>query len=182
MYSEISKAEIQVTAFHLKNGYKIGEPLEFEYNRSDPYINWLLKLCCKVIRWLCKFIGERATKEMIGPRKDCRLYRTWLMMEELSETIEGLFTGNEIKYADGLGDLMYVVVGSAITNDIPLQMVFDEVQIANMNKKKRTKKDPRMRNKGVNWQKPNIAKGIVNGRFLRAWLMEKAKEELNAYN
>jgi NTP pyrophosphatase (non-canonical NTP hydrolase) len=176
-----SKAEVQVTAFHYRNGFKIGDPIHQEFHRGDSWMNVLLKFCCMILRWLCKFIGKRATKEMVGARKDCRLYRSWLMLEELQEVMFAMSQGDEIKYADGLGDLLYVVVGSAVSNDIPLQFVVDEIQDANMKKKKRTSNNLRMRDKGINWKRPDIEKALKNGRIYKSALIIEAKKEVERY-
>lgn len=60
--------------------------------------------------------------------------RMRLMTEELGETARALTTGNMVEFADGLADLIYVAVGTAIAYGIPLDRVWDEVQRSNMAK------------------------------------------------
>lgn len=62
------------------------------------------------------------------------LKRARLMTEELSETIEAMDNGDLVKIADGLGDLLYVVIGTALVYGIPIAAVFDEVHRSNMSK------------------------------------------------
>ena len=94
---------------------------------------------------------------------DPSLYRAHLMIEELGELIGALARKNEIDLADALADLIYVVIGTAITYDIPLNEVFNEVHRSNMTKT-RSSSDDRMRSKEGNYRPPNIKKAIEHGR------------------
>lgn len=60
--------------------------------------------------------------------------RVRLMCEELAETIRALQAGNEQALADGLVDLVYVVLGTGFVYDLPLAHVWHEVHAANMRK------------------------------------------------
>lgn len=60
--------------------------------------------------------------------------RIRLMTEELSETIQALVDGNMPEFADGLADLLYVTIGTALAYGIPLEAVWTEVQRSNMAK------------------------------------------------
>lgn len=60
--------------------------------------------------------------------------RVDLMHEELLETTEAMFREDMEGIADGLADLAYVVIGTAVAYGIPLDRVFDEVHRANMTK------------------------------------------------
>ena len=62
--------------------------------------------------------------------------RARLMMEELSEVMQAMAVGNLPLLADGLADLVYVVVGTAIAFGIPFDEVFSEVHRSNMTKAK----------------------------------------------
>ena len=176
-----SRAEVQVMAFHLKNGFKVGDNLFNEWRRGSLLSNWILRIISFILKFISKRIVKRAMRDMSGVRNDARLYRTQLMVEELGETLEGMYKGDENLYADGLGDLQYVVVGSAVTNGIPLQFVMDEIQRANMSKKTRTDKDCRMRNKGRDWKRPDIETAIRLGRGQMESLNQAAKEEEMKY-
>ena len=56
------------------------------------------------------------------------------MLSELSEVLDALATRDEVALADGLADLEYVTVGTAVTFAIPLGATFDEVHRSNMTK------------------------------------------------
>lgn len=60
--------------------------------------------------------------------------RARLMLEELGETISSMADGGIVKAADGLADLAYVTVGSAVAFGIPLPEVWEEVHRTNMAK------------------------------------------------
>jgi NTP pyrophosphatase (non-canonical NTP hydrolase) len=92
---------------------------------------------------------------------DERLYRCYLMLEELQEVIQAMADNDEVELADGLGDLRYVVSGTAITYSIPLPQLFDAIHESNMSKKQRClQTNPRMRDKGPDFFKPDI-KGVI---------------------
>lgn len=60
--------------------------------------------------------------------------RIKLMDEELSETIEAMHAKDMVKTVDGLADLMYVVLGTAVELGVDMEQVFELVQGANMAK------------------------------------------------
>lgn len=86
-------------------------------------------------------------------------FRLDLLKEELSELEEGIHSGDQIKVADALGDLLYVLVGTAIEFDIPLEEVFNEVHRSNMTKLPRQPDDikGRIRDKGHAYVPPDLA-------------------------
>jgi phosphoribosyl-ATP pyrophosphohydrolase len=57
-----------------------------------------------------------------------------LMLEELGETIEAVLRGDVAEFADGLADLLYVTLWSAVVHGVPIEAVFAEVQRANLAK------------------------------------------------
>ncbi len=56
------------------------------------------------------------------------------MVEELAEVAKGLGDSDEVELLDGLSDLTYVVVGTAVAYDMPLSESFMEVHRSNMTK------------------------------------------------
>lgn len=90
---------------------------------------------------------------------DRRVLRAHLMVEELEEVLYAMIVGDEELLLDGLADLIFVVVGTAVTFDLPLDGAFVEVARSNMTKEKQLK-DPakdRVRQKGPNYDPPRIA-------------------------
>lgn len=96
---------------------------------------------------------------------DTRTFRCAFMAEELAETIEAMAAGDEIALADGLADLLYVVLGTAIQLDIPLAHVFDEVHRSNMTKVTASAENPLLKmGKGGSYEPPNIVAALLAGR------------------
>lgn len=57
-----------------------------------------------------------------------------LMLEELAETLQAMAKGDTAEMADGLADLVYVTVFTALLHGVDLRPVWAEVQRANMSK------------------------------------------------
>lgn len=62
------------------------------------------------------------------------LLRKRLMQEELGETLDAMHRADLVEIADGLADLCYVAIGTAVAYGIPLDKVFEEVHRSNMDK------------------------------------------------
>lgn len=97
-------------------------------------------------------IGEKPT---LVPY-DLAKQRYEFMLEELNEYMLAIENGDLVGVADGLADLIYVALGSAVVFGIDLQPIFDEVHRSNMTK---TALDPATRKggKGAGYQPPRIA-------------------------
>ena len=65
------------------------------------------------------------------PSAGDRQLREKLILEELQELIEA---ETVVDVADALGDLLYVVLGAAVTYGIDLEPVFQEIHRSNMTK------------------------------------------------
>ncbi|KRA97753.1 hypothetical protein ASD83_11705 [Devosia sp. Root685] len=60
--------------------------------------------------------------------------RSALLAEECQETVDALARGDMEKIADGLADVIYVAIGTALEFGIPLERVWAEVHRSNMAK------------------------------------------------
>lgn len=107
-----------VRAFHKKMGFDDTQPLDGT-------------LCKSLIR-----LGAQLQEmsESIKLTSDRRTTRAHLMLEELGELLRAMGRGDEVETLDALADLTYVVMGSAITMDLPLPEAFSEVHRSNMTK------------------------------------------------
>lgn len=99
----------------------------------------------------------------IGQDPKTDLVRAHLVAEELGEFTLALANKDIVLAADALGDLIYVVVGAAVTYGIPLKQVFDEIHKSNMTKAVRDPNDTRLRNKGESYVPANIPLALVKG-------------------
>jgi predicted HAD superfamily Cof-like phosphohydrolase len=57
-----------------------------------------------------------------------------LIREEVTELATANQSGDMVGVADGIADLIYVLIGTAVEYGIPLQPIWDEVHRANMSK------------------------------------------------
>lgn len=63
-----------------------------------------------------------------------RKRRVWLLREEFLEYLDGEKEDDLIEIADGLADMMYILIGTALSYGIPIERVFNEVHSSNMTK------------------------------------------------
>lgn len=90
--------------------------------------------------------------------KDPRFLRMHLILEEAAEVCQAILAGDVIETTDGLCDLAYVTVGTAVSLNLPLAEGFDEVHSSNMTKRRvRSEDDVRFRGKGPNYRPPDLA-------------------------
>jgi len=60
--------------------------------------------------------------------------RVKLMISELAELISAMADDDIVGVADGIADLLYVVIGTGLAYGIPMKKVFDQVHANNMTK------------------------------------------------
>jgi predicted HAD superfamily Cof-like phosphohydrolase len=152
--------EDKVREFHAKFGFSMDRKLS-TYNDVDVDRE-LLVLGTRLRDWAREFQKKAEVEQRNG---DERLYRAHLLVEELGECLQSMGMRHEVSFADALGDLQYVLSGTALTYAIPLKEVFDEIHRSNMTKI-RTEGDQRMRTKdpALGYSKPDIQKAIDLGR------------------
>lgn len=158
---DLSKA---VREFHVKHGFALDSELftQLKDSQSDGLLNTL----GQQLIGLSRDILELGMKDQ-AERGDVRVYRSHLLLEELGETFIKMARGDETGVADGLGDLKYVLEGTAEAFSIPLDEVTEEIHRSNMTKAVRNNRLDRMRDKGPDYTPPNIAAAIVAGRKRR---------------
>lgn len=91
--------------------------------------------------------------------KDLHYLRVGLIDEEFKELKEAMNNEDIIKIADGLGDLLYVLHGTAITYGLDMESIFDEIHRSNMSKgNPEVVRAPNGKIlKGENWSPPNLS-------------------------
>ena len=144
--------------FHKKHQF----PYSLFLKANKGISKFLMKFLIKII-FLIANISLRYWK--CNGKKNESFYRFHLMAEELAELMIGINEGDELKASDGLGDLLYVVIGTAVSYWLPTKEIMQEVCNSNATKAARDPvTNPRLRDKGVNWQRPNFAKALKEGR------------------
>ena len=109
-----------------------------------------------------KFELPLPTKPGFLPR-DLFNFRADFLLEEVHETIDAHQAKDLAGFADGLVDLVYVAIGTAIMAGIPFRACWREVQAANMAKVRALRSSDSKRGsvydvvKPPNWSPPDIA-------------------------
>lgn len=102
--------------------------------------------------------GYEVPKRLVTVMPDhTKVLRLRLMLEELGELACAMHENDVIEVADGITDLLYVVVGTAVEYGLGpvLNEMFDEVHRANMSKDYAAVADGRKGGiKGVNYRPP----------------------------
>lgn len=68
------------------------------------------------------------------PDSSERELRIKLLKEEFEEYIDGENNNDLVEIADALGDMLYIIYGTAVSYGIPLEEIFDEIHRSNMSK------------------------------------------------
>ena len=86
-----------------------------------------------------------------------RMCLRWeLHREEFEETQQALIDGNLVELADGICDLIYVLLGTAIESGIDVSPVWNEVQRTNMNKEGGAMREDGKILKPEGWEPPRV--------------------------
>ncbi|WP_406698535.1 hypothetical protein V5E97_06600 [Singulisphaera sp. Ch08] len=110
---------------------------------------------------------EQIGDHPLFPSSDVIDLRIRLMDEELSETITAIDDKNLVEVADGLADLIYVAIGTAVAFGIDLRPVWDEVHGSNMAKAGGEKREDGKRLKPPGWTPPDIA--LILNQQTKRW-------------
>lgn len=157
----LKSAQDMVRDFHIKYGFPIDRSLEDEADERDMDYHASTELKC---------LGQQLTKIAHELEQECRKYshagdnrmlRIHLIVEELGELADAAGRGDEVGAFDAICDLLYVVIGTAVTYDLPCEEGFAEVHRSNMTKPPRKKEDVRLRNK-TGYEPPQLATVLAN--------------------
>mgnify|MGYP001584899075 CR=1 FL=1 len=80
-----------------------------------------------------------------------------LIKEEWFELIDGLHNKNLIESADALGDLLYVIFGTAVEFGLDMEPIFDEIHRSNMAKEGGHRREDGKWMKPADWTPPDLA-------------------------
>lgn len=111
-----------VRAFHERHSFAVDKPFG---PVSPDGLNYVVgRMADRLVADAAKIAGCHS---LAGQRAS-------LVLEEAGETAQALVAGDVVALADGLADLVYVAIGTAVAYGIPLDRVFDEVHRSNMTK------------------------------------------------
>lgn len=122
----------KVRAFHKKYGFRQNDyDFKLDPKGTIAFADATRNFCTDEGSEIAESYEEAKKMQEGG---DARMYRFLLMLEELMETGVALKTMDRQELGDALGDLVYVVLGTAVQFGIPLDKVFDAVHTSNMTK------------------------------------------------
>lgn len=107
-------------------------------------------------------IGERPQL----PPEDVQRLRRKLIEEESLEVFEAMNAEDLVGIADGLVDLIYVAVGTAVAYGIDLAPIWEEVHHSNLQKTNGPSRADGKVLKPDNWIPPNVA-GLIEHQILK---------------
>jgi len=91
-------------------------------------------------------------------------WRFHLCLEELAEAMRHINEGDIAGTCDGLGDLLFVVIGNFVSYRLPAHEIIEEICKSNDTKRVRKPEDDiRLRSKGSSFQPPNFGKALAVG-------------------
>ena len=144
-----------VKDFHHKHGFPVGRSLNGPFDEYNQMHRTLLAHGDKLVGMSKQLLVMAKSEDF---KDDPRPLRAHLMLEELGETLRAMANKDEIETLDGLADLVYVVLGTGVTFDLPVDDAFAEVHRSNMTKAVQVS-DPdkiRLRDKGPDYVPPDI--------------------------
>lgn len=114
-------------------------------------------MCEDVIKFHKKFELPIEAKPTL-PLADVKQLKTVLLFEEFTELLEAMSEDNLVEILDGLVDLIYIIIGTAIVYGLPLEEAWAEIHKTNMKKErgpsKRSEKFDIIKPEG--WVKPDL--------------------------
>lgn len=78
--------------------------------------------------------GANVSEIPVLPSASERELRKSLLTEEFNEYLEGEHNNDIVEISDALGDIMYILYGTAISYGIPIDEIFTEIHASNMSK------------------------------------------------
>lgn len=146
-----------VEAFHQKNDVSAPQRIgEFE----DVDVTHALKRITTLLHNEAK-----ALQHMLANTEDKRALRAHLAAEELAEQFGAMADGDEEGVLDALADRLYILIGDAVTFQLPIAEAFVEVHRSNMTKQRQPNDEhgERVRDKGPDYEPPRL------GEILDKW-------------
>lgn len=143
--------------FHKKQRFELDHPLQ---SCQDARTTALLSDLAADLKLLTIDLERQCTDR----RRDVRLRRAQLMVEETGEVVEAMRDLDEEKLCDGLADDQFVTIGTSETFGLPTRDALVEVCDSNLTKDLRAVEDHRLRHKGPNYRPPDMRRVIDDFR------------------
>lgn len=118
----------------------------------EPSRDWFADVC--EFHRVC---GSAMAPTPMIPDDGVAMFRHRLLIEEYGETMDAMMAGDLPEIADGLADLIYVAIGTAVSYGIDLRRVWEAVQRSNMAKLGGGTDPGGKHRKPPGWTPPDIA-------------------------
>lgn len=110
---------------------------------------------------------SHVSENPILPNIEERDLRKRLLEEEYNEYLEGENNNDIVEIADALGDMLYIIYGTAVSYGLPINEIFNEIHASNMSKLDENgnpifREDGKIL-KGKNYFKPDL-KSIIESK------------------
>lgn len=138
----IRQAQHGVELFHLKHGFKTG-----------------------LLKHLLDDQLPEGTQAWTQDWLTAGIQRSHMIVQEASELMEAWHDADPVAIADAIGDLLYVVLGSAVAAGIDIEPVFDDIQRSNMTKSRNEDRSSSLHPKGVSYSPPDL-RPILTRQFM----------------
>ena len=136
-----------VTEFHRKYGFPVGDGVAMPRIWSPAAVRHVRAK----VQYMSSFMGTH---------DDVRAKRLHLILEEVGELIDAMVEFDSVMMLDALVDLLYVVIGTAVTFGLPLTEGFYEIHRSNMTKDLDRDRADYHPVKGDNYKAPNLRRII----------------------
>lgn len=88
----------------------------------------------QMVREFMQLAGQETPDKPTLPSIPIQRLRAELIREELGELVGAFLSDDLIEVADAIGDLLYVVHGTAVACGIDMEPIFNEIHRSNMSK------------------------------------------------
>lgn len=88
----------------------------------------------KMVEEFHKTFGANISESPNLPIESERELRKKLLTEEFNEYLEGEHNNDIVEISDALGDMMYIIYGTAVSYGLPIDEIFAEIHASNMSK------------------------------------------------
>lgn len=161
--------QTKVREFHEKHDY----PVRMDLTKQGGFADIMHRSASEV-----KILAKKLEDYSDGG-KLLRQYRAGLILEEAAELVDALANQDEVGVADAIGDLAFLILGEAETWGMDAQCILDEVVKSNETKAARDpESNARLRDKGPDYQAPDMRKAIDRGREIMKFSL-KLEDEVN---
>jgi predicted HAD superfamily Cof-like phosphohydrolase len=123
---------------HTKNSMQ--EAIEEFMKRADQAVASYPQLPTEAVRTLRirimveELLGAISPEDLQAANENPNIYVELLVKNKSDELIASMLKGDLVGIADGIADVLYVVIGTAVAYGIDIQEVFDEVHRSNLSK------------------------------------------------